>query len=88
MTYSEFGRRAKQNGSGGTDHGTAAPMLLIGGRVAGGLHGKRPSLSALGPNGDLKHTTDFRAVIRTVSDHALQAHTPAVSSFEKLPLFT
>jgi len=66
MTYSEFGRRARQNASGGTDHGTAAPLFAMGGGVKGGLHGAYPSLSDLS-DGDLKHTVDFRSVFATVA---------------------
>jgi uncharacterized protein (DUF1501 family) len=66
MTYSEFGRRAKQNASGGTDHGTAAPHFVMGGEVKGGLHGVYPSLTDL-QDGDLKHTIDFRNVYSTVA---------------------
>lgn len=66
MTYSEFGRRAKQNASGGTDHGTAAPHFVIGGGVKGGLHGVYPSLADL-QDGDLRHTVDFRNVFATVA---------------------
>jgi uncharacterized protein (DUF1501 family) len=66
MTYSEFGRRAKQNASGGTDHGTAAPQFVMGGSVKGGLHGAYPSLTDL-QDGDLKHTVDFRSVYATVA---------------------
>jgi uncharacterized protein (DUF1501 family) len=66
MTWSEFGRRAEQNASEGTDHGTAAPMFLVGGSVAGGrLYGKPVSLSDL-DNGNLKFTTDFRSVYASV----------------------
>ena len=61
MTYSEFGRRAKQNASGGTDHGTAAPLFVMGGGVKGGLYGAYPSLGDL-QDGDLRHTIDFRSV--------------------------
>jgi uncharacterized protein (DUF1501 family) len=66
MTYSEFGRRARQNASGGTDHGAAAPLFVMGGSVKGGLHGAYPSLSDL-TDGDLKHTVDFRSVFATVA---------------------
>lgn len=59
MTYSEFGRRAAENGSGGTDHGTAAPHFVMGGKVKGGLYGQQPSLTSL-DNNDLRFTTDFR----------------------------
>jgi uncharacterized protein (DUF1501 family) len=62
MTFSEFGRRAKQNGSGGTDHGTAEPMFVIGNKVNGGLYGTYPSLEDLDNNGDLKFNADFRSV--------------------------
>lgn len=66
MTYSEFGRRARQNASGGTDHGTAAPSFVMGGGVKGGLHGAYPSLSDL-QDGDLKYAVDFRNVFATVA---------------------
>jgi uncharacterized protein (DUF1501 family) len=62
MTFSEFGRRVKQNGSNGTDHGTAEPMLIIGNKVQGGLYGTYPSLEDLDNNGDLKFSADFRSV--------------------------
>jgi uncharacterized protein (DUF1501 family) len=62
MTFSEFGRRAKQNGSAGTDHGTAEPMFVIGNGVHGGLYGSYPSLGALDNNGDLQFSADFRSV--------------------------
>jgi len=61
MVFSEFGRRVAQNGSGGTDHGTAAPMFLIGDQVRPGLLGEHPSLTRL-DDGDLIHTVDFRCV--------------------------
>lgn len=67
VTYSEFGRRARENGGGGTDHGTAAPHLILGGKVKGGLYGKRPALDELDANGDLRYTTDFRSLYNTVA---------------------
>ncbi|MBV8193542.1 MAG: DUF1501 domain-containing protein [Alphaproteobacteria bacterium] len=66
MTYSEFGRRAKQNASAGTDHGTAAPHFVMGGAVKGGLYGAYPSLSDL-QDGDLKHAIDFRSVFAAIA---------------------
>jgi uncharacterized protein (DUF1501 family) len=70
MTFSEFGRRAAQNGSAGTDHGTAEPMFVIGRNVTPGLHGAYPSLQDLDENGDLKFSTDFRNVYAAVlHDH-------------------
>ncbi|MEM9083946.1 MAG: DUF1501 domain-containing protein [Planctomycetota bacterium] len=65
VTFSEFGRRVAQNGSGGTDHGTAAPLFLAGPMVRQGVLGKHPSLSDL-DQGDLKHTVDFRSVYAAV----------------------
>lgn len=65
MVFSEFGRRVEENRSGGTDHGTAAPMFLFGDKVRPGLHGAYPSLTDL-DEGDLKHTVDFRRVYATV----------------------
>ena len=66
MTYSEFGRRPKENQSNGTDHGTAAPQLLWGGRVKGGLYGQAPALARLDGNGNLPHAVDFRELYATV----------------------
>jgi uncharacterized protein (DUF1501 family) len=65
MTYSEFGRRVAENGSQGTDHGTAAPHFFMGGRVKGGLYGSQPSLEDL-QAGDLKHRVDYRILYNTV----------------------
>lgn len=66
MTYSEFGRRAAENASRGTDHGTAAPVLVMGGKVKGGFHGRQPSLDDLS-EGDLRYAVDFRNVYSTVT---------------------
>jgi uncharacterized protein (DUF1501 family) len=71
-TFSEFGRRVAANGSQGTDHGTAAPMLVAGRSVRGGLHGEPPDLVDL-DDGDLKHTTDFRRVFATLLERVLDA---------------
>jgi uncharacterized protein (DUF1501 family) len=67
MTFSEFGRRAKENGSKGTDHGSGAPMFLVGGKVKAGAVGAHPSLTEL-PLGNLKHHTDFRQVYAALLD--------------------
>jgi len=61
VTYSEFGRTAHENASAGTDHGTAAPVFVMGGAVSGGLGGQRVALDRL-VDGDLQHTTDYRAL--------------------------
>ncbi len=60
VVFSEFGRRVKDNGNG-TDHGTAAPMFIIGGNNKGTILGRNPNLADL-DNGDLKYETDFRSV--------------------------
>jgi uncharacterized protein (DUF1501 family) len=67
MTYSEFGRRARQNQSNGTDHGTAASHFVMGGAVRGGLIGQAPDLGRLDATQNLVYTTDFRAVQATVA---------------------
>ena len=64
VIFSEFGRRVKDNGSG-TDHGTAAPMIIIGGQNKGIVYGDNPDLINL-DNGDLIHKTDFRSVYATL----------------------
>lgn len=66
VTYAEFGRRAKENLSGGTDHGTASVHFALGGRVRGGIYGEAPSLARLDGDGNLLHTLDFRCVYATV----------------------
>ena len=65
MSFSEFGRRVRQNASQGTDHGTAGPMFLAGGAVKSGVIGKHPRLDDL-DQGDLKFHTDYRQVYATI----------------------
>ncbi|MSR28259.1 MAG: DUF1501 domain-containing protein [Phycisphaerales bacterium] len=77
MVFSEFGRRVRQNASGGTDHGTAAPMFVVGSPIKGGLHGAHPSMTDL-DNGDLKFTTDFRSVYATILDKWMGAPSNAI----------
>lgn len=69
VVFSEFGRRVKDNGKG-TDHGTAAPMFVIGGSNSGKIIGNNPNLSNL-DNGDLKYEIDFRSVYASVLEHKL-----------------
>ncbi|HET9690484.1 MAG TPA: DUF1501 domain-containing protein [Acidimicrobiales bacterium] len=78
VTVSEFGRRPAQNASGGTDHGTAAPMLVAGHGVKGGLYGDEPSLGRLDAAGNLVLTTDFRSVYATLLDRVVGADPAAV----------
>lgn len=67
LVFSEFGRRAQENASLGTDHGAAAPMFLIGNSIKGGLHGPIPDLDNL-KEGDIEHTQDFREVYAATLD--------------------
>jgi uncharacterized protein (DUF1501 family) len=62
VIYSEFGRRVGSNASEGTDHGTSAPVMIIGNGVKGGLYGEPAPLDDLDVNGNLEVTTDFRDI--------------------------
>lgn len=86
MTFSEFGRRVRENGSLGTDHGTAAPIFILGNRVKSGLHGEHPSLRRLDESGDLIHSIDFRSIYATVLEDWLGADAQTIlgKKFEKL----
>ena len=72
ISFSEFGRRVSENASGGTDHGAAAPLFVLGGGVKPGLYGTYPSLTDL-HDGDLKFNTDFRSVYATALERWLGA---------------
>ncbi len=85
MTFSEFGRRAKENESGGTDHGSAEPLFFVGGRVKPGLIGKHPSLTDLEMD-KLKHHTDFRQVYASVLDNWLGVSSEKVLGEKFKPL--
>lgn len=67
VTYSEFGRRPKENRGAGTDHGTASAHMVLGGKVRGGVYGRHPNLAQLDENGNVRHTTDFRAMYGTIA---------------------
>ncbi|SRR5579883_1798459 len=88
LVFSEFGRRVAENGSLGTDHGTAGPVLLAGPRVNPGLVGETPSLLDL-QEGDLKLGLDFRQVYATVLEDwlGLPARAALGSDFPRLALF-
>jgi uncharacterized protein (DUF1501 family) len=87
LTFSEFGRRVSQNASGGTDHGAAAPMFLLGGALRPGMYGKYPSLTQL-DEGDLKYNVDFRSVYATALERWLRVPSEKVlgRKFPLLPL--
>jgi uncharacterized protein (DUF1501 family) len=88
MTWSEFGRRVTDNASAGTDHGTAGPMFVLGGRVKGGHVGEPVSLADL-DKGNLKYTTDFRSVYATLLEEWLGTPADEVLgvTMPRLPLF-
>ncbi|MCU1495541.1 MAG: hypothetical protein JWO62_3305 [Acidimicrobiaceae bacterium] len=71
VIYTEFGRRVDSNASGGTDHGTANNVYVLGPAVRGGFYGEQPSLTRLDPNGNLVHNVDFRSVYATALEHIL-----------------
>lgn len=85
MVFSEFGRRVRQNASQGTDHGTAAPMFLVGEMVRPGVIGRQPSLTDL-DQGDLRFTVDFRSVYAGVLASWMKAPTERVLGGRYEPL--
>ena len=88
MTFSEFGRRVEENGSGGTDHGTANNLFLIGGKLkTPGFMNHTPDLQKL-DHGDLIYEIDFRQVYATLLRNWLNANDEIILShaFSNLPL--
>ncbi len=73
MTFSEFGRRPSENASRGTDHGTAAPLFVMGSKLKGTLFGTSPVLANLPKNQDITYSTDFRQIYATVLDRWLNS---------------
>jgi len=87
FTFSEFGRRVKQNGSKGTDHGTANNVYIINGKLKkSGILNELPDLENL-EEGDLKFTVDFRQIYATLLEDVLQTSALSILNkpFEKLP---
>src|SRR5205823_4632792 len=90
LAFSEFGRTVQENGSAGTDHGTAGPVFLAGPGVKPGLTGATPKLLDPDPkHGDLKVGLDFRRVYATVLEDWLGLPSRAAlgADFDKLSLF-
>ncbi len=87
LVFSEFGRRLSENGSAGTDHGTAAPVFLLGRPVKPGIQGPYPDLTHL-DDGDPRHAVDFRRIYATVLDRWLAVPHRQIlgSAFDPLPL--
>jgi uncharacterized protein (DUF1501 family) len=89
MIFTEFGRRVEENGSLGTDHGTATPMFIAGRGIKGGFYGTPPSLTDL-DDGNMKMTTDFRRVYATAIKEWLgydDTHTILKGRFDSLGVF-
>jgi uncharacterized protein (DUF1501 family) len=92
VTYCEFGRRARENQSGGTDHGTANTQLVLGGAVKGGIKGSHPSLTELSGDGNLIHSSDYRSLYASLlrdwwGFSGAQSESVLGGKFATLPLF-
>jgi len=90
MTVSEFGRRVEENATGGTDHGEAGPMFVMGGQIRPGIYGRGPRLDRDQLHrGDLAWTTDFRRVYAAALKDWLAADADSIlgEAFEALPIF-
>jgi uncharacterized protein (DUF1501 family) len=87
MTFSEFGRRVSENANGGTDHGAAAPMFIVGNKVKAGLLGKYPSLAPQDLyQGDVKFNVDFRSVYAAVLENWLKTKSTPILGKQFAPL--
>jgi uncharacterized protein (DUF1501 family) len=87
MTFSEFGRRVSENANGGTDHGAAAPMFIVGDKVKSGLLGKYPSLAPQDLyQGDVKYNVDFRSVYAGVLESWLKTKSAPILGKQFAPL--
>ncbi|KXV02269.1 hypothetical protein CR51_20420 [Caballeronia megalochromosomata] len=88
MTRSDFGRAARENAAGGTEHGAAAAHFMMGGRVRGGLLGMPPRLDRLDADGGLPVGIDFRRLYATVLDACWKRDCASVlgARFEPLPM--
>ena len=85
-TYAEFGRRARENHTGGTDHGTANAHLVLGGAVRGGLYGAPPALDRLDGEGNIPFAVDFRSYYATFLERLWRADSQAVFGRRHAPL--
>lgn len=87
VVFSEFGRRATENLSGGTDHGSAGPVFVLGTGLNAGFHGAYPSLDDL-DNENFRYTTDFRRLYASILTHAYRMDPkPVIGDFKPLELF-
>jgi uncharacterized protein (DUF1501 family) len=87
MTFSEFGRRVSENANGGTDHGAAAPMFIVGDKVKAGLLGHYPGLAPEDLfQGDIKYNVDFRSVYAGVLENWLKTPSAPILGRQFTPL--
>ena len=87
MTFSEFGRRVAENANGGTDHGAAAPVFVIGNKVNAGLLGRYPSLAPADLfEGDIKYNVDFRSVYAAVLENWMKTKSAPILGRQFAPL--
>jgi uncharacterized protein (DUF1501 family) len=87
MTFSEFGRRVSDNANGGTDHGAAAPMFIVGNKVKAGLLGKYPSLAPQDLfQGDIKYNVDFRSVYAGILENWLKTKSAPILGRQFTPM--
>ncbi|MFD0837120.1 DUF1501 domain-containing protein [Mariniflexile aquimaris] len=89
LTFSEFGRRVKQNAANGTDHGAANNVFIVGKHLkTAGIYNEAPNLFELDGNGDIKYTVDFRSIYATVLDKWLAVDDKTIlnKSFSQLDL--
>ena len=87
MTFSEFGRRVAENANGGTDHGAAAPMFIVGDKIKAGLLGRYPSLAPQDLfEGDIKFNVDFRSVYAGVLEQWLKTPSAPILGRQFEPL--
>ncbi|HXM53758.1 MAG TPA: DUF1501 domain-containing protein [Candidatus Dormibacteraeota bacterium] len=86
-TWSEFSRRPQENASGGTDHGAASAVLLMGNPVQGGFYGQTPSLGNLDGTGNLRYTVDFRSIYQEILNTHLGADAKEIlgAAFDRVP---
>jgi len=90
LVWSEFGRRPEENGSQGTDHGAGGLAMLMGTRVRAGLQGEFVPLGNLDPDGNLRSSTDFRALYSSILEQWLDQDArdviPGAAALGRYPL--
>lgn len=90
VTWTEFGRRVRENGSQGTDHGDGGTMFVVGNGVKSGIYGDPPDLTKLDSNGSVQWSTDFRSVYATLLESWLGVDSTGIlgAKFSTIPFLT